>query len=538
MKRILPTESWALIFAFALMPFAVCFWDIEGDIYQYSDVKWFLIFVLSLFLLVSSFFSRAEFQVPDLSQVPWVRRALALAGVGVAVSCFLGFPGRFESHLLWGLGFFILWIFAHSWSVTGEAFALLSGRIARANAVGLVGVAGYLLVQKAGLFLPNLVVAPGQLVSFFGNKNYAASYYSFALLIHLFYFPRSASRKYGWAYWLVTALGLYGLFSMRARGASLGFLAGIGVFLWHRVGWSRFRKTGVALAMAALIGVAVVIGSYRNVSPESDTRMIRIARWANTLSMIREHPLGVGPGRFDWDYYQYARKVRNDWEVTEDVVTKSPHNIFLEIAAENGLLTLLALLLVLAVALARSGRLRPGVAAWIVAFLVDGFFSFPLRVPDNFFVAGVFCGFLTSGAFPSRPFLTGRLSKQVRGLLAILFGFIGVLQFSAIWNVSISLKDTRRLEAACLQAPWWVEACSILCVLEANEGRLEEAEQTCREVLDRQPHMVKIMPVLAGIVRERGNSREYCRIMKQFDGYFEGKSSAHPDLLKACQAAP
>lgn len=527
-----------LVLLFAVMPFAVVFWPVEGNVFPYADLRWFLIFIASLGLLIGSFFGRTPLQIPDGTSQPWLRGAVVLATLGTTIACYLGFPGKFEPFLLWGLCFFIVWMCAHSWSASEEAFDFLTRRIARASAFGVVVVVGYLLLQRAGVFLPNLPVAPGQWISFFGNKNYAASYYSAALLIHIFYFPRSRTRVGRILFWMVLALGLYGLACMRGRGATLGFLTGLGIFFWPKLRWSLLRKGLLAVGLAAIIGLLLIPASYREVAPENDTRKIRLARWANTVELIREHPWGVGPGRFDWDYYPYSKKIANDWEVTEDIVTKSPHNLFLEIAAEFGVLTLLAVLGVLGVALIRAWRSRPGVVAVMAGILMDGFFSFPMRLPDMFFTLAVFCGFLTSAAFPSRRFLEGRLSSRIRGLLVLLLGFIGFLQFSAVWNLSVSMTEVENLDAVCSRAPWWVEACAVLCVKEANSGRWEEAEQTCRSILERQPHMVKVLPVLAGIVRAQGRTEEYCRLLKQFDGYFGYQSSVHPAWVTDCSPAP
>ena len=79
---------------------------------------------------------------------------------------------------------------------------------------------------------------------------------------------------------------------------------------------------------------------------ESNTK-IRLTRWRNTLYMIAENPFGVGPGNYEYGYIPYQNSFSQDLESTESMVVRSPHNGFLEAAAENGWACLLILIVFL-----------------------------------------------------------------------------------------------------------------------------------------------------------------------------------------------
>ena len=105
--------------------------------------------------------------------------------------------------------------------------------------------------------------------------------------------------------------------------------------------------------------------------PEQSSVGLRLEYYSNTLELIGEHPvIGVGSGGFR---SAYENKVRG----TQMVVTNHPHNAFLHVAAELGLIGL-ALLIVLLLVQWRSASLLSGfterVAArgLIVIFVVAG----------------------------------------------------------------------------------------------------------------------------------------------------------------------
>ncbi|MFT5365813.1 MAG: O-antigen ligase [Candidatus Latescibacterota bacterium] len=119
----------------------------------------------------------------------------------------------------------------------------------------------------------------------------------------------------------------------------------------------------------------------------------RLELWKNTLKMIRAHPLGVGLGNWQFWYPHYAQGEH----INVQAAPERPHNDLLWIAAELGIIGLLAFCLVLIITgralyqilKKHSGHYHTALAlmAIILAYLIEGLFSFPRAqiMPTLFF---------------------------------------------------------------------------------------------------------------------------------------------------------
>jgi O-antigen ligase len=118
----------------------------------------------------------------------------------------------------------------------------------------------------------------------------------------------------------------------------------------------RAWKLGVAIMVVLCVGIVIAAsGKARDRIFRAMTEMTtveksplltamgaRVVFWRNTIAIISENPvLGAGTGSFE---KVYANQVKNlpGWQ---SVLTKDPHNQFLKILAEQGLVGLTALLM-------------------------------------------------------------------------------------------------------------------------------------------------------------------------------------------------
>ncbi len=177
----------------------------------------------------------------------------------------------------------------------------------------------------------------GYSAGFLGN----ASELGLAILIWLpflyYYASIAAGSK---RFWHLAVFGIYmmSLMACGARGAFLGVVAVFGVIFW--------RSTHkAALTLIGLVGLAVIIpvipdhyidriastAEYQ----EDESANIRLDLWEAGLRMVIDRPiLGVGVGNFSIAYGSTYRKAGSAdlwWE---------PHNCFVQIGAELGLLGL------------------------------------------------------------------------------------------------------------------------------------------------------------------------------------------------------
>ncbi|NPV14195.1 O-antigen ligase family protein [candidate division WOR-3 bacterium] len=184
----------------------------------------------------------------------------------------------------------------------------------------------------------------------------------------------------------------YGVFYSGSRGVLVALLCALGAAGLIAFSFRKGRKlilTGAATVIAIIIITSIFAPDaaltmnkrIRNTvsGPIDQTAHTRVIRAEAAIAMFREHPFtGVGIGGFDQEFNLYESE-RGDY----------PHNLFLEVAAELGLLGLLLITLLLFIpirhlitGLAHGNRpITLLIFALTVYFLVNALFSGDLN--DN-----------------------------------------------------------------------------------------------------------------------------------------------------------
>jgi hypothetical protein len=218
------------------------------------------------------------------------------------------------------------------------------------------------------------------------------------LALALFWSARSLGARFlALACFQLVGIGIALAFS---RGAAVGIAFMFLCMLF--MGYIRLRHLAVVCAMVALVAVAV---------PQYAVRLTSLARVGNALEIgsaagfrntdgatksrltemlgaalaFADHPVvGVGPGMYREHYREYAERAGLKVKMTD----RESHSLYLGIAAEHGLLGLLAFTLIVAVtfwelvrARRRWRRERPelanlvgGLLMALVGYLAIGFF--------------------------------------------------------------------------------------------------------------------------------------------------------------------
>ena len=189
------------------------------------------------------------------------------------------------------------------------------------------------------------------------------------------------------------------VFSLRGRSTYLAMLVmmvAVVIFL-VRGSW----RTKALAGAGVLICVVVMLGSSAHVrgrleevladmqtvdqSTEATSTQFRIVFWRNTVRLIHDHPfLGVGTGGFLDGYMPYARGVPG-WKGDG---TGDPHNQFLKILGEQGLIGFTAFL-----------------------FFIGGALACPAPTPYRQLAAAALIGWCSTSLFNSHfsTFVEGRL---------------------------------------------------------------------------------------------------------------------------------
>lgn len=150
------------------------------------------------------------------------------------------------------------------------------------------------------------------------------------------------------------------VFSSTARSGYLFTMVGLCCFSCIAMPKYRlFLTTSIGLILGALVLVVPTTaerfeGALSEIASVTDGRQdpefssmgIRIVMWDNTLDMISDKPLlGSGSGSFELDYGRIAQGKATDWRAKR---SSDPHQQYLHIAAEFGLVGLGIFLLFLA----------------------------------------------------------------------------------------------------------------------------------------------------------------------------------------------
>ncbi len=314
-------------------------------------------------------------------------------------------------------------------------------------ALGLIE-AFYGLVQAIGGwdYIGNYERGLGRLASgTFINRNHFAGFLNMAIPLALggLYatFPRKGRRHrsegYAWAWIIILTCGFMGLAILLSlsRGGTISLLASI-VFLGFLLALGRRthgarRLSGKAssvllvtvLVLGVWVGVDALVNRFFHL-PEGVSGRGQIYR--ESLRLIQEHPLGVGPAMYQWYFRPYQAFETRCWYA-------QAHNDYLQTAAEWGLVVAALFWgFVLWRFFASSNRflvsddlweqgMALGCAGAILSILLHSIVDFNLQIPANW---GVFCVILGLTFQPGDgPVKTDGWRRKivVGGALAVLF---------------------------------------------------------------------------------------------------------------------
>jgi O-antigen ligase len=242
------------------------------------------------------------------------------------------------------------------------------GRLVAANSSWLVNIGGETRMRAFGFF------PDPHNFSFFANL---------CLFFCLGYF--FSRKRFSSKIWIgaVSTLLVLAVFLSYSRGAYLGLIAGIVFFV--SVTLKRSGILGKALVICGVMAVLLFAFNSNIVSQRlassfnlrEGSNAERYKNWTQAVEIVRDHPLGgVGLGN-------YARAIDPS---AEDRSSIYAHNLFLDIAAETGILNSLAFFLLIIVSVWKNvkngGALNLGIAAGLIGFSVHSIFDTPLWSPQ------------------------------------------------------------------------------------------------------------------------------------------------------------
>ena len=325
-------------------------------------------------------------------------------------------------------------------------------------------VAGGLIVSILGVFQyftsfnPDWLYQVARPSATFGNKNMAAQYVIMVLPLSIALFLRAKDERLR-LLWAVATIEMaaYVVYA-NSRGAWLGLtLGGLATFvLFFRTGWPdlhwgfSFRRTSLlifllsihlvfpyVLPMPTKLEVSYSERAASVLDPGSGSASLRLAVWANTIDMVRDHPAGVGINNWKVVYPEYTRSRIIDKATTSETHFEEAHNDYLQMMAEIGIVGfafyLWILILLIRICWKSSDAKYSPFFLWsIVGLMTTSLFSFPLKMPVTSLFFWLIAGLIVVRMGIAAP--PGRW-KMIQGGKLFNLSFLG---FSVILLISMA----------------------------------------------------------------------------------------------------
>lgn len=517
---------------FLAIPLAACpaLWD------QFVTVKWYTLEALAALWLL------AEAAAPPVAVPRLVREngLLVLLAAALALASILrAGPAAAVAPLVERASVAALAVCAYRAWRRGGAL-LEAARWATLPALAVVTALGF--VQLAGRDPLATLSAGDHRGSTFGNANMAAQYAAMAVLLLAATARRSPRARAGVDAVVMAAATVWLVF-LGTRSVLLALAVSAAALAAGVRGRMRAGVAVAACIMAAAAAGTLLLSDAQMRAPKTESARLRLHVWADTLRMVRDHPLGVGAGNFEDAYRPY--QATGAGFVDERQVYRHPHDEYLRIAAEEGL-PQLVLLIVLAVRLALALRRRwaqvppPArrlIAGWAAFLVMESVFQFPLALPFPLLAAALLMGLALAvvddgAAVPAQ----GRaLPWRIGAVAAAVLLAVGAWRSAWSERLFVAARtDVLAQERACALDARNLPACVMAAWLHGAAADLPRARAMLASVLERAPHYPPAVKLLAEQAMVAGDRDAACVYMAAYEALFRRESTLHADFLSTC----
>jgi O-antigen ligase len=524
---------------------------------QFTTAKWYLLEALAAFWFLIELWRCGSCGWPTFVRQ---RRLVVLGLAGLVVlNCFRAGVAWAVPALLDRLGFVLLvlaayWYFRRNGGWMGSIVLGVGLSLSLVVAVGLAQVLGW----QALPFLSG----GDQRSAFFGNVNMTAQFVGLAVIFLLAGCPSASHvrvRK------TLTAAGFVYLYFLSCRSVYLALAGALAFLVATRrlsVG-SLLRMLGTAtVGVLILLYLGPLLGEETALRGPLSTEVLahkatstewRLAVWKSTLSLIRNHPLGVGSGNFGDAFIPYQLGLEGI--PGESVLFRTPHNEYLRTLAEEGLVVGVVVA-VLLLSLLRRLHVSPRVGRWrsehgallgagLVFLLMEAFFQFPLGTAFGGLATAVLLGLGVAILEPSPGEEGTRAGEgclvrwRVVGTLVAAIAVIGLGRVATSEYLFVNRRDDLAAqETACRLNPRNLPACVTAAWLRARAGDRRQARTLLVQVLQRSPYYHPAIRLLGEEAAAHGDPQEACRYLWVYDQLFRERSAVHARLGRLCGDEP
>lgn len=490
--------------------------------YIYDTPKWILLYVFASFYLLYSVVKRKKIilKYPSFLQLPFLFYMM-----GLLLVLLFAPAGNRETVLLEHLLFLVITFCFYSCLKEDKDF-LKKLSIYTFIGLALLGVAVFV----------SRVYWEKRLLPFFGSPTMYGEYMGSLLVVASFFvlFLKN-SKKNLWLKISVLCLGLGALFVIQSRAPLLAYIIAFTFMLFRK---NLHLKVKRALILVALLaGIFAVLFTSLN-AQKAQSIDIRKIRWMNTLEMIVDKPVGSGLGNYTAAYGEFQNKRAFDIEADERSIIGNPHNAFLELAAESGVISALAFLMMLFLSLSALLGIKSPYATLclglLVYWMIDAFFNFPQDCPASYFFFTLVSGLLLFVFSDKKLEMTAFASYVLRGVVLVVLILFSYRQYFSEVITFRNMNDEKVLTHACKLDPQNWRACLRSVSLSWARGESEKALRLLEALELRFPEHYIIRKKTIQLIFESGNTEKGCEHLRIYDRRFNDNSSLHSILLQKC----
>ncbi len=494
----------------------------------------FVFIVFSSLLFSSLVFARdLNFQIPKNKNIAFSACALFLF---TAIATLFSHTGEQVT----GVSLIVLWVLI---ATSVSAFARAEG--ASVFLRNFISIQAPLIALSYLYFLIIGITSDRgfTLNPFFGNPNISANYVAVSLVSLLFFSKFTKHQKFRSSAYLFILIGFALLICLKARGALIGVLFAFLYFFWifYREQLKRLSNRQRTLGGAGLVLILLAFATFFS-QKGLDSLKHRFAYWVNTACMMKDYPLGVGAGSFEYVFQRYNGRCYPAEDLGEGLHVRNPHNMILEFSAEIGILGVLALLLffffIYQELRKKPFRQFPVESTWVICsalvILGIGLLEFPQDTPYTFYFMAIPMGL-------SLALIDGTQNKQssylrIGNLAASLLVFIifSMKSYSDHLTFKPGPEAAESYKAACaFDSENW-RACTHWALAELKEGNTELTEKIISKLDKKFGEHHSQIHLRGTYAEKRGDLVSACKEFTEYNVRFGSNTSKKAFLEKNC----
>jgi O-antigen ligase len=492
----------------------------------FTTPKWLIIY-LSCIVILAKIIKQKTFLMPKMGQIVLI---LGLSLTFYLVSIIENFQGHYLSSFM---------NLASFGAVALTSYGMAKRNPEHFNFIFRCNLVVLTIVVVIGTFveLINLAsIRKDPSIMFFGTQNMASEFVGLAFLILILSRDKISSGIFKYLSKIALILSPIYLLLLMNRTAISALIIALITFTLLKPSQPKFRLIAISIGCTLIVFIMFFsFGKIGIISPElsqSKTRntQARTVRWANTLRLIQHRPLGVGPNNYAFEYIPFSRSYQIDPEISEATIILSPHNWFLQVASENGIFTLICLLVIIFYFIFKnlktlSENEKKFESLFFITvssyLLTDALFAFPLDNAFPFLVTAYIFGI--------------GLIHVERGLIqaksfALFPIFIFLVYGASAYFISKSIEAnlSTRLDAtnfACKVFPENWRACLRAGELAEEKGAIDLSREYFQNILKSSPNNFLAIKSLALSYLTSGDLKNSCGFLGRYNQLLGSESS-------------